>query len=139
MDPHAHTDGAGYEKRDVLFGPSFRAGLYILASMVLTALVVVPIYRLLVRREAAAQKKPVTELTTDALPPEPSFPRLLESEPRALAEFRAQEEALLTSYAWVEKDRGLVRIPVEEAMGLVASRGALPTFPEATPGGAAAR
>jgi len=107
--------------------------------MLLTALLVVPMYRFLVRREASAQRQPVTVLTTDALPAEPSFPKLVESEPRVLAEFRAQERALLTSFGWVEKDRGIVRIPIEEAMSLVAVRGTLPTFPTPAPAEGGAR
>ena len=49
------------------------------------------------------------------------------SEPLALAAFRAQEEALLSSYGWVEKDKGLARIPIDDAMRLVAEHG-LPKF-----------
>ena len=47
-----------------------------------------------------------------------------------LAAFRAQEDAILESYAWVDKERGIVRIPVAEAMRIVAERGIL-VFPEA--------
>ena len=55
-----------------------------------------------------------------------------------LAELRAQEDALLTSYGWVEKDKGIARMPIGEAMKIVAERG-LPTFPapEPAPGGGA--
>ena len=45
------------------------------------------------------------------------------SEPAALAEFRAQEDASSTSYGWVEKDRGIARMPIDEAMRIVAERG----------------
>ena len=41
-DPHGP---AGYEKTDAHAGDTYRAGLYILGTMVLTALVVVPMYR----------------------------------------------------------------------------------------------
>jgi hypothetical protein len=57
-------------------------------------------------------------------------------EPRVLAAFRAQEDSLLTAYAWVEKDKGKVRIPIEEAMRIVAKRG-LPKFDAPLPAGAA--
>jgi hypothetical protein len=59
---------------------------------------------------------------------EPPAPRLQVVPEQDLASFRAQEDAILGSYAWVEKDRDVVRIPVEEAMRIVAERG-LPTFP----------
>ena len=44
-----------------------------------------------------------------------------------LAAFRAQEAAILSSYAWVDKEHGIVRIPVADAMRLVAERG-MPVF-----------
>ena len=50
-----------------------------------------------------------------------------------LAEFRRQEDELLTSYGWVEKDRGVARMPIAEAMRLVGDRGKLPTFPAPSP------
>jgi hypothetical protein len=120
-------DHEGYEKRDASAGGTFRAGLYILAGMFLTALLVVPVYRLLVRTEAESQAPPPEVTATEVSEPVPSFPRLVESEPRALAEFRAQEDALLGSYGWVEKDRGVARMPIDEAMRIVAERG-LPDF-----------
>jgi hypothetical protein len=95
--------------------------------MFLTALVLVPMYRVLARREAAKQPPPAEVARTEISEPLVAFPRLLTSEPATLARFRAQEDAFLSSYGWVEKDRGIVRIPIAEAMRLVAERG-LPTF-----------
>jgi hypothetical protein len=128
MTGHEHRDRGAYEKGDALFGPTFRAGLYILGVMFLTALVVVPMYRFLARKEAREQEPAATVIKTEASAREGAFPRLVVSEPRALAEFRAQEDALLSSYGWVEKDRGIARIPIDEAMRIVAQHG-LPGFP----------
>jgi hypothetical protein len=36
---------------------------------------------------------------------------------------RAEEDRPLTTYGWVDRDAGIVRIPMEEAMKLVVSRG----------------
>jgi hypothetical protein len=127
-----HEPG-GYERTDADAGGTLRAGLYMLATMFVTALLVVPFYRLLARAETGAQPPAAEVIESAVSEPAPSFPRLLESEPRALALFRAQEDALLTSYGWVEKDKGIARIPIDEAMRLVAERG-LPKF-EAEAGG----
>ncbi len=57
------------------------------------------------------------------LPPEPR----LQTNPRQdLSDLRSQEEQLLTSYGWVDKNAGLVRIPIDQAMKLTLQRG-LPT------------
>lgn len=132
--------GAGYEKTDAHAGATLRAGLYILGVMFLTALVLVPMYRLLGRREQAAQAPAATMLKAAPNAAPSAFPKLVTSEPTVLAELRAQEDALLTSYGWIEKDKGIARMPIDEAMKIVARRG-LPKFPapgtSPGPGGAA--
>lgn len=36
-----------------------------------------------------------------------------------LSELRAREQQLATSYQWIDKDKGVVRLPVDRAMELV--------------------
>jgi hypothetical protein len=132
MTEHKQQERGAYEKTDALFGPTLRAGLYILGTMFLVAAIVVPLYRFFLREETASQRPTTSELRDRASAEEPTGPRLVVSEPRALAAFRAREDALLSSYGWVEKDRGIARIPIDEAMSIVAARG-LPTFPAAAP------
>ena len=50
-------------------------------------------------------------------------PRLLVVPGKNLREMRAAEEELLNSYGWVDRDKGIVRIPVDRAMELLAKRG----------------
>ena len=45
-------------------------------------------------------------------------------------DFRMQEEQTLNSYGWVDQQAGVVRIPIDRAMELLAQRG-LPTRPQA--------
>ena len=43
----------------------------------------------------------------------------------ALQEVRAHEEAMLTTYGWVDREKGVVRIPIERAVEkLLEERGA---------------
>jgi cell division protein FtsN len=53
-------------------------------------------------------------------------PRLQIDAPADLAHFRQWEEEKLNSYGWIDKKRGIARIPIERAMDLIAERG-LPT------------
>ena len=62
----------------------------------------------------------------DRLPPEP---RLQTSPREDLRELRAGEDALLDGYGWVDKNAGIVRIPIDEAIRLTLQRG-LPTRKE---------
>ena len=61
--------------------------------------------------------------------PETAAPRLQLSPRSDLAQMRAAEEKILHSYGWVDKQKGVVRIPIERAMELTAQRG-LPTAQE---------
>ena len=53
-------------------------------------------------------------------------PRLETDERREINDFREQEEEKLNSYGWVDQSAGVVRIPIDRAMQLIAQRG-LPT------------
>ncbi len=55
-------------------------------------------------------------------------PRLQISPTQDLAAFRAQEDRELTTYGWINRTSGVVRIPIERAMDLLAQRG-LPVRP----------
>ena len=59
------------------------------------------------------------------VPPEPR----LQTDPQAdLAAFRAAKHHRLTTYGWVDHARGIVHIPIDEAMKKIAERG-LPDWP----------
>jgi hypothetical protein len=49
-------------------------------------------------------------------------PRLQISEPVDLAKLRQVEDSLLNSYGWVDRENGIVRIPIDEAMRRLAER-----------------
>lgn len=51
-----------------------------------------------------------------------SGPHLQVDSPADLARFRAEEETKLTTYGWVDRKAGVVRIPVARAMELMAAR-----------------
>jgi hypothetical protein len=57
-------------------------------------------------------------------------PRLESDERLEINDFRLQEENKLHSYGWVNQQAGVVRIPIDRAMQLLAQRG-LPTRPQA--------
>jgi hypothetical protein len=62
--------------------------------------------------------------------PESPKPALLVTEPIALREHRADEVSSLSSYGWVDRGAGTVRIPIDRAKTLLIERG-LPTRPGA--------
>ena len=69
------------------------------------------------------QAYPMAASQQDRLPPAPRFQQDPQQE---LQDLRARQKALLEGYGWANKEAGVVRIPIEEAMRLVVERG-LPT------------
>ena len=58
-------------------------------------------------------------------------PPALQTDPQQdLAELRAREEQLLNTYYWIDRDKGIVHIPIAEAMKRVAAKG-VDGFPQA--------
>jgi hypothetical protein len=52
----------------------------------------------------------------------------------SLRELRAREEAFLTEYAWVDRDAGVARVPIQRAMEILARQSALkPQLPDDEP------
>lgn len=60
---------------------------------------------------------PIPEANRPELPPEP---RLRESPPQDMDALRAREDAVLTSYGWVDRGAGIGRVPIERAIDLAA-------------------
>jgi len=56
----------------------------------------------------------------------PPAPRLQDNSFQDLVEFRASQEHMLNSYAWIDREKDQVQIPVSRAMDLILERG-LPT------------
>jgi hypothetical protein len=87
------------------------------------------LFRFFQAREAAEQPpaQPGVNVTAQRLPPEP---RLQSTPVVDLRAVRAAEDQILNDYAWVDPDHGVVRIPIEKAIDLLARRG-LPARPGA--------
>lgn len=49
-------------------------------------------------------------------------PRLQVAPARELEALRAAEDAVLNSYGWVDREAGIVRVPIERAMELLVER-----------------
>ena len=59
-----------------------------------------------------------------AVPPAAFAPPRLQSDPAGeLRDYQAAQRARLSGYAWTDRERGMVRIPIERAMAMIAARG----------------
>lgn len=113
--------GRGYETSDVHVG--FMAKVVIgLFLLTLIGMGVSWWFQSAETRSFEAADRPSSPLAA-TLPAEPPEPRLQVVPAADLETVRAQEEAALNSYAWIDAPSGLVRIPIDRAMELVAERG----------------
>ncbi len=63
-------------------------------------------------------------LASAVVPPSAFTPPQLQSDPAGeLRDYQAAQRARLSDYAWTDRERGLVRIPIERAMAIIAARG----------------
>jgi hypothetical protein len=116
-NPATHHEESDVNIRGILM---FAATL-IVAAIVIHLLVYV-LFRYLNDREGrpVALEYPLAAAQGNRVPPEPR----LQTNPRQdLADLRAREDATLTSYSWVDKNAGIVRIPIDEAVKLTLQRG----------------
>lgn len=133
---HGHVDSE-YEREDMSPGAvfSFLAGLAI--AGVLIYFIVEGMYKFLdaYQRSHEPPQNPLVvpsgpdtrDITLADVKQFPQ-PRLETNERNELNGFRLQEEQQLHSYGWVDKDAGVVHIPIETAMQMLVERG-LPTTP----------
>lgn len=143
MSDDIHIDGQNegmdFEREDLGAKPILIFLLGLIVGCVLVALVLKGLYSYLdsyENRRQPVQNPLVQQTTADTRTVEPgditkfSQPRLETNEPMEINEFRVQEEKTLHSYGWIDQQAGVVRIPIDRAMELVAQRG-LPTRPQA--------
>jgi hypothetical protein len=138
LTKHGGNSEAGYEARDMSPGAvyAFLVGLAIACGIV--ALVLWGVFRAMNTYDASHQPPqnpllPATAADTRVVPPDAPNkfpqPRLEKNERLEINEFLLKQEQTLDSYGWVDQKSGVVRIPIERAMQLIAQRG-LPTTPK---------
>lgn len=118
--PAAASHG-GHEEHDVDIRSIVGFGVGLAVVCLVTAVAMLWLFRYL-DRQLVEREAPVSPLAMPAgqLPPEP---RLLTDEPATLEEYRAEQERKLATYGWVDREKGIVRIPIERAKTLILERG----------------
>lgn len=122
-----HSESTAYETRDVKVRPLavFIAGLAVL--LIASYLIVLGIFRLFNAQKTAedATADPVA-VERAALPPEqrlPAEPRIQAAPSGDLQALRRAEDRILNHYGWIDRDAGLVHMPIDQAMKLVVAEG----------------
>jgi hypothetical protein len=120
MPRNVEPSRRGHEERDVQLRPLIISAmsLAILAGLSLFAMWL--LFDYFAARRARLEVAPSPVFEARQLPPEP---RLEVFPQQDLRQMRAAETAILHSYGWVDRQAGIVRIPIEHAIELLAERG----------------
>jgi hypothetical protein len=112
---HHPPNGAGHEQQEV----SVRLIVVSLAGLAIVTLIVfvlvVGIFRYFYDTDKTGEA-----LRQGVIPPEP---RIEVAPYEQLQQMRVKEDHILNSYAWVDKNAGTVRVPIDRAIDLLAAKG----------------
>ena len=136
VDPHdleygPTPPGAKHEHTDIDPTIGYKFASWLLVAMLISAGIVYGAFRLFERQERAAgtlaQKYPLAA----GVHKDPPTPNLQNQPFKDIYLLRQEETEKLSSYAWVDKEGGITRIPIDRAMEVMLERG----FPARTEGG----
>lgn len=116
-----------FEESDINARYVVLTGVGILVFMYVAAMFVYLPFKFF-SHQRAKESPPPLPITAQAvhgvyLPPEP---RLQQDPERDLAQYMMAQNAKLNSYAWVDRQTGIVSIPIDQAMDLIVQRGIAP-------------
>jgi len=120
-----------YEKTDVSVSDTVRIGIVVFAIAAVASLILLPLMWVFEAR-SAQQDPPMPPLARFEPGRKPPEPRLQERPFDDWRELRAEQQDWLSHYGWVDRDAGIVRMPIDDAMHLMLERG-LPVRPGAAP------
>jgi hypothetical protein len=111
-----------HEESDVNVGAIMRYGVGLFAVAVVVHVFLWWLLGTYERQHERAETQvyPMAAGQQDRLPPSPRFQ---DNPQQELQDLRATQEALLEGYGWVNKEAGVARIPIEDAMKIVVERG----------------
>ena len=129
FNPETH-----HESSDVPVRPLFWSVVIFIVVGVVSHIALWLLYKAFVKSERARMDPPQTAISRPADASIPKNQPLLQPFPRGevpptrstpvtdLVDMRAAEDQALHSYGWVDKQKGIVRIPIENAKALVVQR-----------------
>jgi hypothetical protein len=117
------TQRPGYETRVMSVSVVTWFGVGLIVSAIAIFLAVAGLYGHFKRQHPSRESSSRIAFDVHTIPPPPQ----LQANPAFdLERFNVVEDARLNSYGWIDKKTGIIRIPIERAMDLIAERG-LPT------------
>ena len=120
-DTNSHQNGQAFIESD---GVSYRGIVVFVVILAVTTFIcqgiVVGMFKYFDHSAAAGPTRAVMAAPAGTLPPGPN---LVTNEPLNLHNFREHEAEVMETYAWQDKNAGVVRLPIDRAKEILLERG----------------
>jgi len=114
---HHTPNGAGHEQSEVSVRLIVVSLAFLAVTTFLVFLLVIGIFRYFY---ASYSTEEATKRSQPVVPPEP---RIEVAPYEQLQQLRAKEDHVLNTYAYVDKSSGVVRVPINQAIDMLATKG----------------
>jgi hypothetical protein len=120
MSTELQSRAAGHERKDASIRPILLTGVGMALALGVVGLIIYGILDYLgAHPVSTARTNPMAALDSQI----PPAPRIEEHPAVEIQQLHAQEDQILSTYGWVDKGAGVVRIPIDRAMELQLERG----------------
>jgi hypothetical protein len=110
-----------HERTDADASALTKSGIVLLLLCIATFAVAFAVFRYFEGKYGGVLPRAAQSMSMDARHSPPS-PQLEVTETADLAAQRAAEQGILSTYGWVDREHGIVRIPIERAIEMLAAR-----------------
>ncbi len=114
---HHSPNGAGHEQSEVSVRLIVVSLAFLAVATGIVLVLVVGIFRYFYDTYSTEE---ATRLSRPVVPPEP---RIEVAPYEQLQQLRVKEDHVLNTYAWVDKHGGIVRVPIDQAIDMLAAKG----------------
>jgi hypothetical protein len=114
---HHSPNGAGHEQSEVSVRLIVVSLAFLAVATAIVFVLVIGIFRYFYDTYSTEE---TMKLTRPVVPPEP---RIEVAPSEQLQQLRAREDHIQSTYAWVDKQNGVVRVPIDRAIELLAAKG----------------
>lgn len=120
MEGQLPYNSAGHEGRDAGVLPIVLTAIGLALTVVIVGVIVYGTFHYLATHSVTSFKASPMTVFDSQIPP---VPRIEEHPAIEIQQLHAQEDQTLSTYGWVDKGKGMVRIPLARAMELQMERG----------------
>jgi hypothetical protein len=113
---------SGYEKRDISVGAVALFAVSLIVALIVVHYLALGAFHYLARQSSAYPQLSSLATTREKF----TGPRLLVNQKLDMETFRASEDTLLNNYGWVDRNQGIVHIPIDRAIDLLAQQATQP-------------